>query len=203
MIALTLFLSVKVFGDDKPTRAYFVGNSVTDTIRYGSLAKLAAEPGTHPDLGAGHDPRCPAAMALGTPEGRFSGGAVWALSQGTVGIPLGRAQLAAVRPPPRRQGRRPGDGWELHRPGPEAESRSPGLRLFTLAPEGQGEGRVARPRLQDQVAEEVHRRLGRDRGDQGLLREGGCRAAEGIRGQEPSPCSWSPWATCSWNWTGG
>ena len=45
MIALTLFLSVKVFGDDKPTRAYFVGNSVTDTIRYGSLAKLAQSRG--------------------------------------------------------------------------------------------------------------------------------------------------------------
>ena len=45
MIALTLFLSDKVIGDDKPTRAYFVGNSVTDTIRYGSLAKLAQSRG--------------------------------------------------------------------------------------------------------------------------------------------------------------
>ena len=45
MIALTLFLSIKVFGDDKPTRAYFIGNSVTDTIRYGSLAKLAQSRG--------------------------------------------------------------------------------------------------------------------------------------------------------------
>src|SRR5271165_7225485 len=45
MIALTLFLSIKVFGDDKPTRAYFVGNSVTDTIRYGSLARLAKSRG--------------------------------------------------------------------------------------------------------------------------------------------------------------
>ncbi len=45
MIALTLFLSVKVFGDDKPCRAYFVGNSVTDTIRYGSLANLAQSRG--------------------------------------------------------------------------------------------------------------------------------------------------------------
>src|SRR5271157_1592796 len=45
MTALSLFLSVKVFGDDKPSRAYFVGNSVTDTIRYGSLAELAQSRG--------------------------------------------------------------------------------------------------------------------------------------------------------------
>ncbi len=45
MIALTFFLSVKVFGDDKPCRVYFVGNSVTDTIRYSSLAKLAQSRG--------------------------------------------------------------------------------------------------------------------------------------------------------------
>jgi hypothetical protein len=32
------------------------------------------------------------------------------------------------------------NGRELHRPGSEAQSRCPGLRLFTLASEGQGYG---------------------------------------------------------------
>jgi hypothetical protein len=44
-IAWSLFLSGTALTDDKPCRAYFVGNSVTDTIRYGSLAKLAQSRG--------------------------------------------------------------------------------------------------------------------------------------------------------------
>jgi hypothetical protein len=44
-IAWTLFLSKTALTDDKPCRAYFVGNSVTDTIRYGSLVRLAASRG--------------------------------------------------------------------------------------------------------------------------------------------------------------
>src|SRR3954452_9157734 len=44
--AWNLFLPGTAFGDDgKISRAYFVGNSVTDTIRYGSLAKLAESRG--------------------------------------------------------------------------------------------------------------------------------------------------------------
>ena len=45
MIAPVLFLSGLAHGDDSPLRTYFVGNSVTDTIRYGSLAKLAKSRG--------------------------------------------------------------------------------------------------------------------------------------------------------------
>ncbi len=41
LIAPVVFLSGTTRGDDSPLRSYFVGNSVTDTIRYGSLAKLA------------------------------------------------------------------------------------------------------------------------------------------------------------------
>ncbi len=45
VIAPVLFLSCTAHGDDSPLRTYFVGNSVTDTIRYGSLAKLAKSRG--------------------------------------------------------------------------------------------------------------------------------------------------------------
>ena len=45
VIAPVLFLSGMAYGDDRPLRTYFVGNSVTDTIRYGSLAKLAMSRG--------------------------------------------------------------------------------------------------------------------------------------------------------------
>jgi hypothetical protein len=45
VIAPVLFLSGTAQGDDSPVRTYFVGNSVTDTIRYGSLAKLAKSQG--------------------------------------------------------------------------------------------------------------------------------------------------------------
>ncbi len=45
VIAPILFLSGTAHGDDSPLRTYFVGNSVTDTIRYGSLAKLARSRG--------------------------------------------------------------------------------------------------------------------------------------------------------------
>ena len=45
MIAPVLFLSGTAHGDDTPLRTYFVGNSVTDTIRYDSLAKLAKSRG--------------------------------------------------------------------------------------------------------------------------------------------------------------
>jgi hypothetical protein len=45
VIAPVLFLSGTAHGDDSPLRTYFVGNSVTDTIRYGSLAKLAKSRG--------------------------------------------------------------------------------------------------------------------------------------------------------------
>jgi hypothetical protein len=45
VIAVVLFLSGTARGDDSPVRTYFVGNSVTDTIRYGSLAKLAKSRG--------------------------------------------------------------------------------------------------------------------------------------------------------------
>ncbi len=45
VIAPLLFLSGTAHGDDSPLRTYFVGNSVTDTIRYGSLAKLAKSRG--------------------------------------------------------------------------------------------------------------------------------------------------------------
>lgn len=41
-----IFASTPVYaGDEKPLRTYFVGNSVTDTIRYGALAELAASRG--------------------------------------------------------------------------------------------------------------------------------------------------------------
>jgi len=59
VIGLVLFLSGTVHGDDSPLRTYFVGNSVTDTVRYGSLAKLAKSRGRTLTWGAGHDPRCP------------------------------------------------------------------------------------------------------------------------------------------------
>jgi hypothetical protein len=41
VIAPVFFLPGTAHGDDSPVRTYFVGISVTDTIRYGSLAKLA------------------------------------------------------------------------------------------------------------------------------------------------------------------
>ena len=45
IIAPLLFLPNTGHGEDSPLRTYFVGNSVTDTIRYGSLAKLAESRG--------------------------------------------------------------------------------------------------------------------------------------------------------------
>jgi hypothetical protein len=45
MIASVLLLSGTALGDDGALRSYFVGNSVTDTIRYGSLAELAKSRG--------------------------------------------------------------------------------------------------------------------------------------------------------------
>ena len=45
VIAPVSFLSGMAYGDDRPLRTYFVGNSVTDTIRYGSIAKLAMSRG--------------------------------------------------------------------------------------------------------------------------------------------------------------
>jgi hypothetical protein len=44
-MALVLFLAGTSHGDDSPLRTYFVGNSVTDTIRYGNRAKLAKSRG--------------------------------------------------------------------------------------------------------------------------------------------------------------
>jgi hypothetical protein len=45
LIVPILVFSRTARGDDSPLRAYFVGNSVTATIRYGSLAKLAKSRG--------------------------------------------------------------------------------------------------------------------------------------------------------------
>ncbi len=45
VVVPVLLLSGTALGEDRPLRAYFVGNSVTDTIRYGSLVKLAASRG--------------------------------------------------------------------------------------------------------------------------------------------------------------
>ena len=45
VIASVLFVSVTAHGDDSPLRTYFIGNSVTDTIRHGSLAKFAKSRG--------------------------------------------------------------------------------------------------------------------------------------------------------------
>ncbi len=45
LIAPVLFLSGAADGDDSPLRSYFVGNSVTDTIRYPSLARFAQSRG--------------------------------------------------------------------------------------------------------------------------------------------------------------
>jgi beta-1,2-mannobiose phosphorylase / 1,2-beta-oligomannan phosphorylase len=45
MIASVLFLYGTAHGDGNPLRTDFVGNSVTDTIRYGNLAKLAKSRG--------------------------------------------------------------------------------------------------------------------------------------------------------------
>jgi hypothetical protein len=95
LIAPVLILSGMAHGDEGPLRTYFVGNGVTDMIRYGSVVKLAKSRGHTLTLGAGHDPKCLVVMAVGTPKGGFLGGAVWALSQGNVRSHLGRAQLAA------------------------------------------------------------------------------------------------------------
>jgi hypothetical protein len=45
VVTTLLFLSGTAYAEDQPHRVYFVGNSVTDTIRYGSLVKLAASRG--------------------------------------------------------------------------------------------------------------------------------------------------------------
>jgi hypothetical protein len=45
LVTPVLFLSEMAYGEDSPVRTYFVGNSVTDTIRYDSLAKLAKSRG--------------------------------------------------------------------------------------------------------------------------------------------------------------
>ena len=45
VLAPVLVLSGTAHADEKPCRAYFVGNSVTDTIRYGSFARLAQSRG--------------------------------------------------------------------------------------------------------------------------------------------------------------
>jgi hypothetical protein len=45
VIALLMFLGRTAHGEDSPLRTYFVGNSVTDTIRYDSLARLAKSRG--------------------------------------------------------------------------------------------------------------------------------------------------------------
>lgn len=64
-LALALFsvvLRVTSLGDDAPAQAqrvYFIGNSVTDTVRYGELAKLAAVRGTKLDWGRTMIPGAP------------------------------------------------------------------------------------------------------------------------------------------------
>ncbi len=45
VVAPILLLSGTAHAEDNPCRAYFIGNSVTDTIRYGRLAKLAQSRG--------------------------------------------------------------------------------------------------------------------------------------------------------------
>jgi hypothetical protein len=45
VIAQVLLVTGVSFSDDQPLRVYFVGNSVTDTIRYAPLAKLVASRG--------------------------------------------------------------------------------------------------------------------------------------------------------------
>ncbi len=45
VIAASACLSTAARGDDRPLRAYFIGNSVTDTIRYERLAHLAKSRG--------------------------------------------------------------------------------------------------------------------------------------------------------------
>jgi hypothetical protein len=45
VIAQFLLLMGVAFSDDQPLRTYFVGNSLTDTTRYGALAKLTASRG--------------------------------------------------------------------------------------------------------------------------------------------------------------
>jgi len=45
VIGSVLFLAGTAHGEERPLRTYFVGNSVSDTIRYGSLAKLAQSRG--------------------------------------------------------------------------------------------------------------------------------------------------------------
>jgi hypothetical protein len=82
-LALLCFLSWAALADDKPCRVYFVGNIVTDTIRYDSLAKLSRSRVHALTWGRGHDPWRSVVLALGTSKGWFSAGAVWALSQGS------------------------------------------------------------------------------------------------------------------------
>jgi hypothetical protein len=41
LIAAALFLARTAHGDDNPLRTYFVGKSVTDTIRCGSQAQVS------------------------------------------------------------------------------------------------------------------------------------------------------------------
>lgn len=39
--------------EPQPLRVYYIGNSVTDTVRYASLEKMAAEAGKPADWGGG------------------------------------------------------------------------------------------------------------------------------------------------------
>ena len=125
--------------------------------------RTGEEPGPQAGLGPPHDPRRSPPMDLAAPEGRLPRAAFWPLPQRPGQLPVGCSQPPALRPPPRWQGRRSGDGEELHRPRPAQEPRSPGLRVCPVAEAGQG-------RFRHGLAEKVHGRLGQYERNQGLFR---------------------------------
>ena len=57
LLTALLLLSLTAGAAESTLRVYYIGNSVTDTIRYKPLADLAATRGGEVRLGAPHDSR--------------------------------------------------------------------------------------------------------------------------------------------------
>jgi len=71
LVVSSAFAIAALAGDHKPVRAYFVGNSVTDTIRYTSFAKLVQSRGHTLTWGRDMIPGAPLSWLWEHPKDRF------------------------------------------------------------------------------------------------------------------------------------
>lgn len=202
VIAAVLFLSGAAHGEDSPLRTYFVGNSVTDTIRYGSLAKLSKSRGRTLTWGRDMIPGAPLSWIWEHPKEGFQEEPFGLYPKALSEYPW---DVLSLQPFDRHLDGKDGDLAMARNFIDLALKRSPDVQVYVYSRWPRKDKAKDGSLVLDYKTKWLRKYTGGWDGTE-ETRDYFERVVAGLRKAyegKAKPASWFPWATCCWNCMSG